>query len=170
MREWLLASSSTSRDPAHRQPENSQWLLRCRANQKSPLYQGPKKIKFQKRLLGSYLNTDDDKSQCPKPCLLNHDHMDRQTSQDGFRGLKSCFRLLMGQYRRNVSSLASLVYTMSDVNELRRDWDIGSHVFDLTLVANGLICNWSRNFANMAFIRIFMPGIGETVVDAWNCW
>ena len=95
VRQWLLASSSRSRDPAHRQPENSQWLLRCRANERSPLYQGPKKIKFQRRVLESYLNTDD-KSQCPKPCRLNHDHMDRQTSQDGFRGLKSWFRLLMG--------------------------------------------------------------------------
>ena len=67
--------------------------------------------------------------------------MDRQTSQDGFRRLKNELRLLMGQYRRNVSSLASLVYTMSDVNELRRERDITSHVFDLTMVANGLICN-----------------------------
>ena len=48
VRQRLLASSSRSRDPAHRQPANSQWLLRCRANQKSPVYQGPKKIKFKK--------------------------------------------------------------------------------------------------------------------------
>ena len=52
MCQWLLASSSRSRDPAHRQPENRQWLRRCRANQKSPLCQGPKKIKFKKQRVG----------------------------------------------------------------------------------------------------------------------
>ena len=83
------------------------------------------------------------------------------------QGVKELISSVNGLIPTECIRLASLVYTMSDVNELRRDRDIRFHVFDLTLVANGLICNWPKSYANMAFIIIFMPGIGETV-DEWN--
>ena len=57
---------------------------------------------------------------------------------------------------------------MLDGNELNGNSGIRPGICHLTLVAKGLICDSLRNLANVGFIRIFMPGISQTVAGAWN--